>query len=152
MNRVLPLILLIGLFCSAFQPLGKEKGITAKQTVEYLNSKIDPSVRMALKKGGVMVSFMKGEFVFRQDLFYPEDFDVSTVKYVAEEEAFSMKCFKGSKCVDRNLIEQDIRRGYSRLAIPFDGDEKAREGVRQALIHLLRNAQENDYSRTEPFE
>lgn len=145
---------LLACLCTAFtfESGKKEKGITAKETIEFLNKKIDPTIRFELKKGGVMVSFFRDDVVFRQDLYFPEDQDVKTVKYIEEEGVFSIKCFKGSKCVDRNLIEQGIRREYGRFSIPYKGDAKSVESIRQAFVHLIRNAQENKYSRTEPFE
>lgn len=152
--RIVSFAFLTFILCSAFvpKPGSKEKGITVKETLEFLNKKIDKSIRFEQKKGGILISFYKNSSVFRQDLVFPEDLDVASVKYLPEEKIFSIKCMDGSKCVDRQLFERDIRRNFGRFSVAFEGDAKSIESVRQAFVHLLRSAQEDDYSRTEPFE
>ncbi|GAB4287682.1 MAG: hypothetical protein Kow0068_13470 [Marinilabiliales bacterium] len=122
------------------------------QTIDYINKKLNGETKVDTKKNLLIVEFYKDGNLIRQDEIGFEDIAPENITYNYDEKAIIIKCMNNEKCVFRKLYKEKIKRYYSRINIPFESDEKSINGLKKALKHLVRLAQDDSYKSDEPFE
>lgn len=131
-----------------------QKPITFKETLEYLNKKFEGKCSFRDKKRYVEVTFEKGGEVYRIDKVHLAEMDADLVSYSTEEESVIARCKETfPECIEREIIRLNKIDQYFRLSLPVAGmDQKSIEGVREALVHLIKLVVYSDHERTAPFE
>lgn len=151
-------------YISAFAQTQPQTGITMQQTIEFLNKKMGSGIVISLAKNEqIVISFYKNGAVYKIDKIYLETLDSNKVSFSAEEKALILRCkspenlegkmkkFKDG-CVEREIIDKEIIGAYGRCNLEIGTDKKKIASVQKAIIHLIKLAQNEEYSSSIPFE
>jgi hypothetical protein len=143
---------LIFVLCLTTSAVGQ--AITQKQTLTYLNQKLEGKCEFTIKKGYLLVTFLKGEDPFRIDRLSLRELDPDRVVYDKEEESVYVYCGNDlNDCVKREIKHLKKIDYYGRFNLIVKGmDTKSIMGIKEALIHLIKLDLYSDHERTQPFE
>ena len=131
--------------------------ITLTQTLAYLNNKFEGKCIFDCKHGTLYLECYKNakKKKYREDIVKIEDLDVLSLVYSEDEKSFVIKCSDGyEKCINRTVYDtdKDIENRYNRMNILYEGDEKSKAGITNALTHMIRLINEPKYHSNQPFE
>lgn len=123
-------------------------------TLDYINSKLGKGFEVKLKGNYLTANYYEnGKDLFREDLMHIKDIDVNGIYYNKSEQMMIINCIgQKSKCVDRQLHVQKIRRRYGRISFYVKLDDSTAEDLTRALKHLIQLTTNSKYTAHESFE
>jgi len=123
-----------------------------KQTLDYLNQKMQGSCILEISKGNIIANYYSSDGnLIREDRVFSGALD-TVIKYDASEQLLSVPCLKiEGDCVTRKLFVQKIKRTYARISFVVK-DETQAEEIKKALQHLIRIESEPKYKDEISFD
>jgi hypothetical protein len=142
------------LSCSVF---AYSQDISMEQTLEYINGKLGGKCSLDVSHGVINSLCRENGQVVREEQAPIHDLDINSIKYDAQYNIIYIDCKGGGKdkCDNReifNIGPKSVYRGYSRISWEAHLDEKSAEGMKKALVHMMRLVLEPKYKSSEPFE
>ena len=153
MARYLSHLILLILLLSGVKGFSQNK-ISIDQTLDYINSKLQPKVKAEVKGGYLLLTFTndKGE-VYRKDKVALDALDHTAIEYVEEEKMITLRCLNGAECDERQLnTTTKVTRNYNRVTIVYEGEDRSKEGLLNAFGHLVKLVNVKSYKDHQPFE
>jgi hypothetical protein len=123
-----------------------------KETLSYINEKFGSQCIIEMRAGTMVAVFYDaGGDKIREDKVAAFELDTAVI-YDPVEKILSVNCVNDRKeCVTRTLIKQKIKRQYGRISFVIN-DAAQVEGLRKALIHLIRIDSQYRYNNEITFE
>ena len=146
-------IVLLSLFILSYSVKSYSQKPDRKETISYINQKLGPVCEVAMKGGTLIVNYFdpKGKKV-REDKAPAFALD-TIINFEADEKVLSVNCTSDNKnCVTRTLYIHKTKKTYSRVTFVADVDEASLEGLKKAIVHLIKIDSQYRYNDEISFE
>jgi len=146
------IVLYLILVVSALMAQPKQKaGISADETIQYLNKKFVGAIEIKNDRGDMIVDYFNKGKKIRRDVVAFEQLDPKSIAYLQDEKSFIIRCI-ADDCINRHIEFPKTHNYYARINFPYNGDSLSMKGIPKAFLHLLMLFQDPQYKSNTPFE